>query len=171
MRSTAKLLDLVANCELRSAFKSTKVKAVQSLGVTSTIQSLARTLTQTYPRPAVAAVLTRREEAIPALLQVLKLVPFEWAKGEWNPDWIIHEFALYVLSEFGEPRAFPLILEIARLPALDDLLGDGVTESLPKRLAATFSGELNVFYPLIEDQAADEFARGTALCAIGVIFK
>ena len=128
-------------------------------------------VTQPYPRAAVAAVLTRREEAIPALLQVLKQVPFEWAKGEWNPDWMIHEFALYLLSEFGEQRAFPLILEIARLPALDDLLGDGVTESLPKALAATFSGELSVFYPLIEDQVADEFARGAALCAIGVLFK
>ena len=128
-------------------------------------------LTQPYPRDAVDAVLARREEAIPQLLQVLERLPVLYAKGEWDLEWMIHEYALYLLSEFGERRAFPLILEISRLPDLDDLLGDGITEALPKTLAATFSGELNAFYPLIEDRQADEFARGSALDAIGILFK
>jgi len=128
-------------------------------------------LTQPYPRDAVDAVLARREEAIPQLLQVLEQLPALHASGELDPDWMIHEYALYLLSEFGESRAFPLIIKMARLPNLDDLLGDGITEALPKALAATFSGELRDFYPLIEDRQADEYARGSALDAIGILFK
>jgi hypothetical protein len=128
-------------------------------------------LTQPYPKDAVDAVLARGEEAIPPLLQVLERLPVLCARDEWGSELMIHEYALYLLSEFGERRAFPLILEIARLPVLDDLLGDGITEALPKALAATFFGELNAFYPLIEDQQADEFARGSALSAIGILFK
>jgi len=126
-------------------------------------------LTQPYPRDAVDAVLARREEAIPQLLQVLERVPELCANDEWDPDWMIHEYALYLLAEFQEPRAFPLIIKMARLPELDLLLGDGITEALPKALAATFSGELRDFYPLVEDRQADEFARGGALVAMGIL--
>ena len=54
-------------------------------------------------------MLARREEAIPPLLQILEQVPVLCANEEWDSEWMIHEYALYLLSEFARGSALDAI--------------------------------------------------------------
>ncbi len=127
-------------------------------------------LTRPFPREAVAAAIDRRDEAIPHLLHAI-----EWADehtdeaNEGEPPYMLHLFALYLLAQFRETRACPLIAQLARNPEIEALTGDVVTEDLGGILASVCGGDTAAIEGLIEDPGLDEFVRGAAVTAFGVL--
>ncbi len=124
-------------------------------------------MTGKFEREAVEAAVARREEVIPELLQVLEKIanPVEAHLLDGERDFMAHLYAMFLLAQFRETCAYPLVLRIARLDGdlLYSLFGDFITESLGNVLASVCGGEVEAIQSLIEDANADEWARGAAL--------
>src|SRR5262249_30815145 len=84
-------------------------EGVQAMDVQEILQQFA-TNTGTFPREAVAQAIAQREAITPELLRVL-------AEAQHNIEHLIesdsmaHIYAMYLLAQFREPRAYPLIVE------------------------------------------------------------
>jgi hypothetical protein len=109
----------------------------------------------------------RREEVTPALLRILDDTVDRAAQLEADGDYMAHLYAMFLLAQFRETRAYPLVVRFASLPGdlLDSLCGDFITEHLGQVLASVCGGELAGIQSLIESEATDEWVRGAALAA------
>ena len=81
-----------------------------------------------FPRAAVEAAAARAEEVTPELLRILEETVNQAAERDAEGDYMAHLYAMFLLAQFRETRAYPLVLRFASLP------GD-----LRIRSAATFS--------------------------------
>jgi hypothetical protein len=124
-------------------------------------------VTGKFEREAVEAAVARREEIIPELLRVLEKIadPVEAHLLNGEGDYMAHLYAMFLLAQFRETRAFPFVLRIARLDGdlLGSLFGDFITGNLGNVLASICGGEADEIQELIEDTNADEWVRGAAL--------
>lgn len=120
-----------------------------------------------FKREAVEAAIARREEVIPELLAVLEEIadPAEARLLNAEGDYMAHLYAMFLLAQFRETRAYPLVVRIALLPSdlLESLFSDFITESLPKVLASVCDGNLDGIQSIVENPDADEWVRGAAL--------
>jgi hypothetical protein len=117
-----------------------------------------------FPRTAIREAVVRREEVIPALLGVLEDVardPLPFA----SQDRMIHIFAMYLLAQFRETHAYPLLVKIFSAPgeSVNDLAGDVVTEGLGQILASVSGGDIGGMTALAENTKADEYVRAAAM--------
>jgi hypothetical protein len=122
------------------------------------------TNTGTFPREAVAQAIAQREAITPELLRIL-------AEAQHNIEHLIesdsmaHIYAMYLLAQFREPRAYPLIVEFFSIPgdiALDTT-GDVATEDLGRILASASCGDIRLMTALVENEQANEYVRVAAL--------
>jgi hypothetical protein len=123
-----------------------------------------------FEREAVEAAVTRRDEIIPELLSILEEVadPKTAADFDAAGGYMAHLYAMYLLAQFRETRAYPLMVRIALLPSdlLESLFGDSLTESLGQVLASVCGGDLEGIQSIIENPSADQWVRGAALSAL-----
>jgi hypothetical protein len=85
-----------------------------------------------------------------------------------EPEYMAHVYALYLLAQFREPRAYPLIVDFFSLPGdvSLDLTGDVVTEDLDRLLASACVGETRLIHRLAESPYANAYGRTAALRAL-----
>ena len=135
----------------------------QTMDVQEILQQL-ETNTGTFPREGVAQAIAQREAITPELLRVL-------AEAQHNiedlpeSDSMAHIYAMYLLAQFREPRAYPLIVEFFSIPgdiALDTT-GDVATEDLGRILASVSWGDIRLMTALVENEHANEYVRVAAL--------
>ncbi len=121
-----------------------------------------------FARTAVEAAVARREEVTPELLRILEDTVDRAAQLDAEGDYMAHLYAMFLLAQFRETRAYPLVVRFASLPGdlLDSLCGDFITEDLGQVLASVCGGELAGIQSLIENEDADEWARGAALSSL-----
>lgn len=120
-----------------------------------------------FPREALEQAVAQKDEITPHLLKILERVADD-------PDEVLDRedfsflYALYLLAQFREKRAYPLIVRIASLPpeTVDALLGDTITEGLPKILASVCGGDTSLIKRLGENTEAEKFVRGSAFNAL-----
>ena len=132
-----------------------------------------------YEREAVSEAILRRDEIIPALLGVLEEIARNPEPFLDDEDRIIHIYAMYLLAQFRETRAYPLLVEIFSAPGefAFDLVGDTVTEGLGKILASVSGGDIGGMTGLVENENANEYVRAAAmkglltLCASGTLSR
>ncbi|MBV8466842.1 MAG: DUF1186 domain-containing protein [Burkholderiales bacterium] len=139
---------------------------------TPTWSSLAAALSHyddEFPREAIEGALAHPEIAAQPLLDELDACASNPAKRcDDEEGWMLHLYAIYFLASWRDARAFAPLLRIARLKesVLETLLGDHLTEGLPRALAATCpadgEGELQA---LASDRKAYFWARSAALRA------
>jgi len=131
-----------------------------------------RYLAPRFQQEACEEALARREESVPHLIAAIR-----WATD--HPDevnapadrcYMLHNYALHLLTEMGETAAAPEVLRMARHPKVDELLGDDVAEFLPAMLAILCRSDLDAIHALILDPEADEFARASGVRALGIAF-
>jgi hypothetical protein len=120
---------------------------------------------ETLPRDAVEAAVAQREEITPELLGILEDVVDRAPQFAPERDYIAHFYAMFLLAQFRETRAYPLVVRLASLPSdlLDALCGQFLTEGLGQVLASVCGGELAGIQSLIENEATDQWVRGAAL--------
>lgn len=125
-----------------------------------------------FPFDAVTEAMQRREEMTEPLLGVLQHVLQHPEAAVDDQEYMAHLFALYLLAQFREPRAYPLVVQVARIDPLlmDDIFGDFVSEGLPEVLASVCNGNLDPIKALIEDDAVEEYVRDSALTALQIRF-
>jgi hypothetical protein len=111
------------------------------------------------PRFAIGMCLLRMEEAAPALRAVLVRA----AEGEKQSDdeWRLFFRGVYILGGARDTKSCQPLLRLLRRPELelDDLLGDAITEDLPRIMAGVFDGNVDAFFSLITDGSVDQFVR------------
>ena len=121
-----------------------------------------------FPQDLVDEAIARREEIIPALLEILEDI--DRNPGPWIEDQkrMVHIFAMYLLAFFRETRASPVLIRIFSRPGEFpfDLAGDVVTQSLGDILASVSDGDMAGIKALIEDQQVNEWVRSQALAVM-----
>jgi uncharacterized protein YecA (UPF0149 family) len=123
-----------------------------------------------FPREALEQAIAKRDEIIPHLLGSLERVVSNPEKVIEEEDYS-HLYAIYLLAQFREKRAYPLIVNIASLPAktVDILLADTITEGLSAILASVCDGDTSLIESLAENRAAEEYVRSAALHSLLVL--
>ncbi|SDM49571.1 DUF1186 domain-containing protein [Halarsenatibacter silvermanii] len=118
---------------------------------------------------AIRAASQRPRDVTPHLLRVLEdtaATMEEAAKSGTAPDVsMLPIYALFLLADFGEERAFPLALEIIshREKVVDPVLGDVLTEDIPRVLLSVFNGDLQALKDVIENESIAHVSRTAAL--------
>ena len=82
-------------------------------------------------------------------------------------------WGLHALAAARDTRVFPPLMRLMRQDgeAVDGLLGDAATETLPAVIASTFDGGTASLARLILDSAADDFLRNSAFNALGFLTR
>jgi uncharacterized protein DUF1186/SEC-C motif-containing protein len=118
-----------------------------------------------FPTAAVQEAMARREEIIPPLLEVLENVAQDPQPFASDGERMIHIYAMYLLAQFREPRAYPLLVRIVSAPGevAFDLFEDSVTNDLGRILASVSNGDIRGMTSLIENPQANEYVRAAAM--------
>jgi Protein of unknown function (DUF1186)/SEC-C motif len=120
------------------------------------------------PRPALRAAIAQQDTIIPALLKLLAYARNHAQDLQDEPEYMAHLYVLYLLAQFREPRAYPLIVAFFSLPGdlSLDLTGDVVTEDLDRILASVCGGDTSLIKRLAEHSYANAYVRNAALRAL-----
>ena len=118
-----------------------------------------------FPMKAMRAAIEQREAITPELLRVLESVaaaPAEWAGRKDN---MLPLFAIFLLAQFRERPAYPLLVKIVSAPGETpfDLFGDAITEALSQILASVYDGNPAPLQGLVESEQVNDFVRSAAL--------
>jgi hypothetical protein len=118
-----------------------------------------------FPMKAMRAAVEQREAITPELLRVLEHVaadPEQYAKQK---AYMLPMFALFLLAQFREKRAYPLVIKLFSAPGETpfDLVGDTVTEGLEQIIGSVYDGDPAPLKGLVENSEANEYVRGAAI--------
>ncbi len=124
-----------------------------------------------FPREAVEAAVAQRESITPHLLGFIEHA-YENAEhldddAEETGAYMAHIYAMYLLAQFRERAAYPLIVRFFSLPGelAVDITGGVVTEGLPNILASVSCGDTSLMKEMVENPALNEWVRSAALRA------
>jgi hypothetical protein len=118
-----------------------------------------------FPRTAIQQAVAHREDVIPPLLEVLESVAHDPQSFASDPDRMIQIYAMFLMAQFRETRAYPLLVKIFSAPGElpFDLAGDTVTEDLGSILASVSEGDISGMTSLVENERANEYVRSAAI--------
>jgi hypothetical protein len=124
-----------------------------------------------FPMKAMKAAIEQREAITPELLRVLEAVaenPLAFARRQ---DYMLHLFALFLLAQFREKRAYAPVARMFSAPGETpfDLAGDTVTGGLSRILASVYDGNPAPLHGLIESEEVNEYVRSAAMDAFLVL--
>src|SRR5262245_5470948 len=119
----------------------------------------ALTHSEGLPREALAAASARRVEMIPLFLATIDsyLASDDETRAKPTPLF----FIFHLLGSWREKTAYRSLAHFLRAPAeeIDDILGDSVTATSHRVMAAVFDGDPQPLYDIILDTAAEEYVR------------
>jgi hypothetical protein len=138
------------------------------------IRELAKSYYRFPEKPLrVATAPKYREEITTELLDVLIRTENHLATRVSDTDYLLCQYAMFLLAQFREKRAYPLIVNLAshKDDVLEPLLGDILTEDLHRILASVACGDPELLKSMFENREIDEFARVAALNAMVLMVK
>jgi hypothetical protein len=115
----------------------------------------------TFPREAVAQASTQREAMTPELLRILEYAHQNIEDIAERPDYFAHIYAMYLLAQFRERRAYPLIFDFFSVHGdiAVDTTGDVATEDLGRILASVSCGDTSLMTSLVENEQVRRSSR------------
>ncbi len=122
----------------------------------------------TFPRRALEEAIAQKEQITPYLLNILEEVTNNTKLLVERDDYMGHIYSMYLLAQFRERDAYPLIFDFFSIPGEVSLevTGDVVTEDLKNILASVSRGDVSLIQALAENESANEYARAAALEAL-----
>jgi len=143
--------------------------AEPSMSAEGVLTALAREVPDALNQALVSAD-AHREVLIDPLLEALErgLADPENASKE---DASLFSYALYLLAQWREPRAYPQVIRWLSLPDEEpfDIAGDIVTEDGGRILAGVCDGNLEPIVSLIRNRHADEWGRAAGVSALTLL--
>lgn len=121
-----------------------------------------------FPSAGMKAAIEQQEAITPHLLQILRATiddPYDVPE-----DSMAYVAALYLLAQFREKRAFPLIIEFSRFEEIEEFLNDIITEDLARILVSVFDGDIQSIQDLLEDKNANKWVRAEMLRALELLY-
>ena len=127
--------------------------------------------TGAFPREAIVEAIARKDQIIPALLDIVEDAQRDIQKGSDKKGFMAHIYAMFLLAYFREKRSYPLIVDFFSIPGEPalDVTGDVVTEYLGRILASVCHGDSNLIENLVENEEANEFVRDAALRGLAAL--
>lgn len=130
------------------------------------------TFSRPFPAEAIALAEANWEEVAPRLLGALEAVAAAPEQAR-DSSYMLHLYAMFLLAQHRERRAFAPLLRIAELPedVLEDLLGDVVADGLGRCLASTLGShaDLEALRTISLNDRLYIYARGAALNALSTL--
>lgn len=125
-----------------------------------------------FPRDVLKLAIENKKLIAPKLLQEMDYSTKNIDKIYDDEKYLRHIYALYLLAQFRETRAFPLIIEFFSMPGdmVHHVTGDVITEDLGRILASTFDGNTTLLNRLVENSSIDEYVRSAALQAYVILW-
>lgn len=125
---------------------------------------------RTFPRAALEEAIKNKEEITPILLDEMDGMIKN--PDITNGDYMLHIYAIFLLAQFREKKAFPKILELISLPSdqVDVMYDTILTEDLNTILYSTFDGDFKGLKRVIENPLVNIYARGAALEVYGKLY-
>jgi len=139
------------------------------------VDALIRELDAAYnrlPEETLRACQANRELVIPRLIEVLQhavRVGQDGAVRIGNAP----IFALFLLAEFEANEAHPIVMDFLKLPhdIPEELLGESITEDLPRLLAIFACNRIDLLDELIRDQNVNQYVRWAAVNALAFFVR
>jgi hypothetical protein len=117
------------------------------------------------PRASMRWALDHWDEAGPRFCELL--ARYAMAEDRSDAAKATLFFILHLLAEKGERAAFPALCRLMLdAEAMEAVLGDGVTTTLPRIAVSLYDGDLARLKSVIEAEHADEFVRHAAFGAM-----
>jgi hypothetical protein len=115
------------------------------------------------PVEAIRAAEANRAAIVPAFLETIEAFISANAKERANPSPIF--FIFHLLGSWREKSAYRLLVRLLRCPRddVESILGDAITETSARVIAAVFDGDPQPLYETVLDTETDEFVR-SAMC-------
>ncbi len=125
----------------------------------------------TFPKKALKEAISQREEITPHLLKILEDANNDLVEVLDRPDDLSLLYAMFLLAQFRETLAYPLIVKLVSNDeeVVEDLLGDVVTEDLARILASVYDGRLELIQELIENKSLYEYVRTAAIKSLIIL--
>lgn len=123
------------------------------------------------PREAIEAAVAKKELLTPHLLQILDSAAENIEEIIEYDNYQGHLFSMYLLAQFREKKAYPLIIKLLSFPGETPhaILGDVLTEDLCRIIASVQDGNLEPIKKLIENPAANIYVRTALLSSLVVL--
>jgi hypothetical protein len=124
-----------------------------------------------FPLAAMSAAIEQREAITPELLALVEAIAANPTEFAQRGNYMQPVFALYLLAQFREKRAYPAIVKMVSAPGETayQLVGDTVAEGLNRILASVYDGNPAALHGLVENEEADEFVRDAGINALLVL--
>lgn len=115
------------------------------------------------PRDAIEAAVAKREIITPYLLSILEEAIERVADIVEDESYQGHLYAMYLLAQFRETKAFPLIIKLFSFSGdvPHAIAGDVLTEDL-SRIIATLCNDVSIVMDIIENPEVNEYVRAAA---------
>jgi len=122
-----------------------------------------------FPQQSIQTAIAKKDQIIPELLKILQQTPQEI--DEQDSNYMAHIYAMYLLAQFREKQAYPLIIDFFSHSGdlVMNLTGDVVTEDLARILASVSCGDTKLIFALIENETVNGYVRGAALRSLLVL--
>jgi hypothetical protein len=121
------------------------------------------------PVEAIRAAQANRAAMVPAFLRTID--DFLELKAPVDPNALF--FIFHLLGEWREKSAYWSLAVLLRLPpdVLDTILGEAITETSHRVMAAVFDGDPDPLYQIIRDPDADEYIRSKMCQALAMLTR
>ncbi len=118
-----------------------------------------------FPREALNEAINNQELIVPELLNLIEFTKENVFELFEEKNYIGHIFAMFLLAQFREKQAFPLLIDFYSIPGDIPLKisGDTVTEHLGRILASVYDGNDRLLQGLIENTKLNEYVRAAGL--------
>jgi len=118
-----------------------------------------------FQREALIEVINNRDEAIPHLLGILEHSIENFDQLATEDAYFAHIYAMYLLAQFKEKKAYPLLVKLFSMPgeAVLDFTGDVVVNDLERILYQVCNGDIDPLKSMIENSNVNEFVRSAAI--------
>ncbi|MCH9609937.1 MAG: hypothetical protein S4CHLAM45_13370 [Chlamydiales bacterium] len=120
------------------------------------------------PREAIEASIAKKEQITPYLLDILKDAIDRIDEIIEHDNYQGHLYAMYLLAQFRDTAAYPLILRLFSFPGEIPTIiaGDVLTEDLCRILASVSGGDISPLKQMIETPSVNEYVRAAASSAM-----
>lgn len=120
------------------------------------------------PREAIESAVAKRELITPHLLKILSDSIQQIDEIIEQDNFQGHLFAMYLLAQFREERAYPLILQLLSYPGEipHAIAGDVLTEDLSRILASVSHGQIEPLQKAIENRSVNEYVRAACVASL-----
>ena len=141
-----------------------------------TIEEIIQGLTyfnKKFPRTELEQAIERKDEITPFLLSALDELNDDFSIAVENPDYMLHIYAMYLLAQFREKRAFEKLVKLVTNSSgdVDVVLGDMLTEDYGSILYSTYDGNVELLKKVIDDTGVCEYARAMAMRAYSKLYS